>query len=74
LLETEKAGGQSQQRRRLGWTYATEAARDWYETPRLVSLIPPDNVRSQAVARRHGAVPQAEVHLPADGTYVVWEH
>ena len=70
----------------LGWTlrpehrghgYATEAAaavRDWYPGDRLVSLIPPDNLASQAVARRLGAVPGATVHLPADGTYVVWEH
>jgi RimJ/RimL family protein N-acetyltransferase len=70
----------------LGWTlhpehrgrgYATEAARavrDWYQAERLVSLIPPDNVASQAVARRLGAVPGAEVHLPRDGMYVIWEH
>ena len=70
----------------LGWTlhpehrgrgYATEAARavrDWYAAARLVSLIPPDNLPSQAVARRLGAVPGAEVHLPRDGTYVIWEH
>jgi RimJ/RimL family protein N-acetyltransferase len=76
------AGGQPE----LGWTlweahrgngYATEAARavrSWYETDRLVSLIPPANLPSQAVARRLGAVPGAEVHLPRDGTYVIWEH
>jgi RimJ/RimL family protein N-acetyltransferase len=70
----------------LGWTlreehrghgYATEAAaavRDWYPAPRLVSLIPPDNAPSQAVARRLGAIPGETVRLPDDGTYVVWEH
>ena len=70
----------------LGWTlreehrghgYATEAAaavRDWYAAPRLVSLIPPDNAPSQAVARRLGAVPAETVRLPGDGIYVVWEH
>jgi RimJ/RimL family protein N-acetyltransferase len=70
----------------LGWTllpehrgqgYATEAARavrDWYEGDRVVSLIPPDNLASQAVARRLGAIPGDTVHLPGDGIYVVWEH
>lgn len=70
----------------LGWTlrpeyrglgYATEAARavrDWYAAPHLVSLIPPDNLASQAVARRLDAVPRESIHLPGDGTYVVWEH
>jgi RimJ/RimL family protein N-acetyltransferase len=69
----------------LGWTlrpehwgqgYATEAARavrDWYEAELLVSLIPPDNERSQAVARRLGAAPERTVEL-ADGPFVVWVH
>jgi RimJ/RimL family protein N-acetyltransferase len=70
----------------LGWTlreehrgrgYATEAAgavRDWCRSERLVSLIAPDNAASQAVARRLGAVPGAEVRLPRDGTYVIWDY
>jgi len=78
----ENSAGQPE----LGWTlrpehrgrgYATEAARavrDWYEAPRIVSLIPPDNAPSQAVARRLGAVPGAEVRLPRDGTYVIWDY
>jgi RimJ/RimL family protein N-acetyltransferase len=76
------AGGRPE----LGWElrpehrghgYATEAARavrDWHGRTGLVSLIPPGNLPSQAVARRLGAVPGAEVHLPRDGTYVIWEH
>ena len=75
----------------LGWAltrahwghgYATEAAaaiRDWaHERPnvdRLVSLISPDNVRSQRVAKRLGAMP-TETVTPADSkrTTVVWMH
>jgi len=75
----------------LGWAltrthwghgYATEAAaaiRDWaYERPkidRLVSLISPDNVRSQRVAERLGAMP-TETVTPADSkrTTVVWRY
>ena len=75
----------------LGWAltrthwghgYATEAAaaiRNWaYERPnidRLVSLISPDNVRSQRVAERLGAIP-TETVTPADSrrTTVVWRH
>jgi RimJ/RimL family protein N-acetyltransferase len=75
----------------LGWAlipghwgkgYATEAAaaiRDWtYESlavARLVSLIAPDNVRSQRVARRLGAIAKETV-TPADTgrQTVVWEH
>ena len=75
----------------LGWAltqahwghgYATEAAaaiRDWaHERPnidRLVSLISPDNIRSQRVARRLGAIP-TETVTPADSrrTTVVWTH
>jgi RimJ/RimL family protein N-acetyltransferase len=86
LLDPEtwqpSAGGRPE----LGWTiwpehrghgYATEAARavrDWHGREGLVSLIPPDNLPSQAVARRLGAVPGREVHLPRDGTFVIWEH
>lgn len=75
----------------LGWAlarshwghgYATEAAaaiRDWaLERPnidRLVSLISPDNVRSQRVAERLGATP-TETVTPAHTrrTTVVWAH
>ena len=65
-----------------GYGYATEAAaaiRNWaYERPnidRLVSLISPDNVRSQRVAERLGAIP-TETVTPADSsrTTVVWRH
>jgi [ribosomal protein S5]-alanine N-acetyltransferase len=75
----------------LGWSllpahwghgYATEAAaeiRDWaYESRAidlLVSLISPDNVRSQRVAERLGATPTKTV-TPTDSkkTAVVWTH
>ena len=83
------AGSNSQPE--LGWAltrthwghgYATEAAaasRNWAcERPnidRLVSLISPDNVRSQRVAERLGAIP-TETVTPADSrrTTVVWTH
>lgn len=75
----------------LGWAlmrehwgrgYATEAAaaiRDWAwecrRIDRLVSLIAPDNVRSQRVAERLGAVPTQSV-TPDDSrrTAVIWRH
>lgn len=75
----------------LGWAlirahwghgYATEAAaaiREWARRcrsiDRLVSLIAPDNVRSQRVARRLGAVP-TETVTPVDSqrTAVVWRY
>jgi RimJ/RimL family protein N-acetyltransferase len=75
----------------LGWAlirahwghgYATEAAaaiRSWaYEfraIDRLVSLISPDNIRSQRVAERLGATP-GEAVTPADSgrEAVVWKH
>src|ERR671930_818427 len=75
----------------LGWAlirahwghgYATEAAaaiRDWAHESRsidrLVSLISSDNVRSQRVAERLGAIP-AETVAPADTKRktVVWRH
>jgi RimJ/RimL family protein N-acetyltransferase len=75
----------------LGWAlirahwghgYATEAAaaiRDWAHDrrriERLVSLIAPDNVRSQHVAERLGAIP-TETITPAHSTRktVVWRH
>ena len=75
----------------LGWAlirahwgqgYATEAAaaiREWAHEcrsiNRLVSLIGPDNVRSQRVAERLGAVP-TEAITPSDSRRktVVWRH
>jgi RimJ/RimL family protein N-acetyltransferase len=84
-----KAGTHAQPE--LGWAltrahwghgYATEAAaaiRDWaHERPdidRLVSLIAPDNIRSQRVARRLAAIP-TETVTPEDSkrTAVVWRH
>src|ERR671934_202005 len=75
----------------LGWAlmrthwgcgYATEAAaaiRDWAHESRsidlLVSLISSDNVRSQRVAERLGAIP-TETVAPADTKRetVVWRH
>jgi hypothetical protein len=84
-----KAGSHAQPE--LGWGlmkahwghgYATEAAaaiRDWAQQrrkiDRLVSLISPDNVRSERVAERLGAVP-TETITPADSkrTAVVWRH
>lgn len=84
-----KAGSHAQPE--LGWAlirvhwgngYATEAAaaiRDWaYESrgiERLVSLISPDNIRSQRVAKRLGAA-AAETVTPAHTGLktVVWEH
>lgn len=71
----------------LGWAlsrahwgngYATEAAqavRDWVRrergVERLVSVIAPDNVRSQSVARRLGASPVETLKL-FDSVAVVW--
>jgi RimJ/RimL family protein N-acetyltransferase len=75
----------------LGWAlirahwghgYATEAAaaiREWGQErrsiERLVSLISPDNVRSQRVAERLGAIP-TETITPADSRRkaAVWKH
>lgn len=75
----------------LGWAlmrthwgrgYATEAAaaiREWaherLSIDQLVSLISPDNVRSQRVAERLGATP-TETVTPADSGQkrVVWKH
>ena len=85
----ESAGSEAQPE--LGWAlirahwghgYATEAAaaiRDWAHESRsidrLVSLISPDNVRSQRVAERLGAVPTETVTpLHTKGKTVVWRH
>ena len=85
------AGAESYAQPELGWAlarahwghgYATEAAaaiRDWaLERPnidRLVSLISPDNIRSQRVAEKLGAIP-TETVTPARSrrTAVVWSH
>jgi RimJ/RimL family protein N-acetyltransferase len=59
-----------------GKGYATEAAaavRDWFGG-RLISLIVPDNMRSQRVAKRLGATPGETVELPGYGPHVVWTH
>jgi RimJ/RimL family protein N-acetyltransferase len=59
-----------------GKGYATEAAsaaRDWLGG-RVISLIAPDNVRSQRLAERLGATPGETVEVPGIGTHVVWEH
>jgi RimJ/RimL family protein N-acetyltransferase len=70
----------------LGWTllpehrgngYATEAARavrGWCPFDRVVSLIAPDNVRSQRVAERLGAVPTESVTLLDSSDAVIWLH
>jgi RimJ/RimL family protein N-acetyltransferase len=74
--------GWSLKRSHWGYGYATEAAaaiRDWaYSRPdidRIVSLISPDNVRSQRVATRLGAVPTLTV-TPANSRReaIVWQH
>jgi RimJ/RimL family protein N-acetyltransferase len=41
---------------------------------RLVSLIAPQNVRSQRLAERLGAAPGETVELFDNGPHVVWEH
>jgi len=74
----------------LGWAivqaewgngYATEAARavrDWVReerrVARLISLIAPENLASQRVAERLGALPGAAVKLYDSWDSVVWEH
>ena len=86
-----RANAESHAQLELGWAlirehwgrgYATEAAsaiRDWAHErrpdDRLVSLITPDNVRSQRVAERLGAIP-AETVTPSDSgrTAVVWRY
>jgi RimJ/RimL family protein N-acetyltransferase len=69
----------------LGWAilsshwgkgYATEAARaalDWIGTRRVISLIHPDNARSQRVAEKLGATPTERVETP-HGPADVWVH
>ena len=69
----------------LGWAilsrywghgYATEAARAaraWIDRERIISLIHPDNVRSQRVAEKLGAHPGERVQTPG-GPADVWVH
>jgi RimJ/RimL family protein N-acetyltransferase len=74
----------------LGWAlarehwgrgYATEGARsarawarDELGIARLISLIAPENRRSQRVAEKLGAVPGETVELADTGPAVAWEH
>ncbi|HZQ89447.1 MAG TPA: GNAT family N-acetyltransferase [Gaiellaceae bacterium] len=69
----------------LGWAilsahwghgYATEAARaarEWIDRDRIVSLISPENRRSQRVAEKLGARPTERVETP-HGSADVWVH
>ena len=62
--------------RRWGRGYATEAARAaraWIERERIISLIHPENVRSQRVAEKLGASPTERVLTPG-GPADVWVH
>jgi RimJ/RimL family protein N-acetyltransferase len=70
----------------LGWAlarehwgrgYAGEAAaavRDWFGASHVISLVAPDNLRSQRVAGRLGAVPTESVTLSDSSEAVVWLH
>jgi RimJ/RimL family protein N-acetyltransferase len=74
----------------LGWAlaraywghgYATEgalAARDWaldgVGIGRLISVIAPENARSQRVAEKLGAVPGETVELADSGPAVIWDY
>ena len=67
-------------RRFWGHGYATEAARaarDWARAEKgidgLISLIAPDNVRSQSVAQKLGAEP-GETVQSSEGPLVAWLH
>ena len=60
-----------------GKGYATEAAvavRDWFGRTGVISLISPQNLRSQRLAERLGAVPGETVELPDGGPHLIWEH
>ena len=64
-------------REHWGHGYASEAAlayRDRLAAPRVISLIVPANLRSQAVAERLGAQPERSIELPGYGEHVVWVH
>jgi RimJ/RimL family protein N-acetyltransferase len=79
----ELAGGDAETE--LGWAilsrhwghgYATEAARTartWIDRERIISLIHPENVRSQRVAEKLGARPTERVETPG-GPADVWLH
>jgi RimJ/RimL family protein N-acetyltransferase len=78
-----EAGGNAETE--IGWTlarehwghgYATEAARaarDWAAKERVISLIHPDNRRSQRVAQKLGAHPAERVTV-MDDPAIVWVH
>jgi RimJ/RimL family protein N-acetyltransferase len=75
--EGEPELGWALAREHWGRGYATEAAlacRDWLAADRVLSLIAPDNVRSQSVARRLGAEPTVTVDIPDGGPHLVWVH
>jgi RimJ/RimL family protein N-acetyltransferase len=59
----------------LGWALIRDCAHERRPNDRLVSLITPDNVRSERVAERLGAIP-AETVTPSDSgrTAVVWRY
>jgi len=69
----------------LGWAilhthwghgYATEAAqaaRDWIDRDRIISLINPENLKSQRVAEKLGAQIEGRVETP-EGPADVWVH
>lgn len=62
--------------RHWGHGYATEAAsaaRDWIERERVISLIDPENIRSQRVAEKLGAERLERVET-AHGSADVWVH
>ena len=69
--------GWALEREHWGHGYASEAARayrDWLVAPRVISLIAPANLRSQAVAARLGAQPERTVTMPSSREHVVWLH
>jgi len=74
--------GWALKRAHWGHGYATEAAaaiRDWAHEcrsiDRLVSLISPENLRSQRVAERLGAVPtETVIPLESRRNTVIWKH
>jgi RimJ/RimL family protein N-acetyltransferase len=64
-----------------GYGYATEAAlavRRWaredLRMKRLISVIAPENERSQRVAEKLGCIPGERIVLDDTGPAVVWEH
>jgi len=57
--------------------YATEASaavREWFGRSGVISLIAPDNARSQRVAEKLGCAAGATVELPEGGPHVIWAH